>query len=121
MITCKSSDPCVFLCLVQNKLQVVLFLDLLFLLTPWQRVQFSVFLSDRRNVERGCSGHQTRLPTLTQLVLVLLTETVSSREEVPASLLVHLPHIGLLTRVLSLVLVDQVHEEEQVVGQVVLL
>lgn len=35
---------------------------------------------------------------LTQLVLVLLPETVSSREEVPASLLVHLPHIGLLQR-----------------------
>lgn len=33
---------------------------------------------------------------LAQLVLVLLTETVSSREEVPAPLLVHLPHIGLL-------------------------
>lgn len=35
---------------------------------------------------------------LTQLVLVLLPETVSSWEEVPASLLVHLPHIGLLQR-----------------------
>lgn len=35
-------------------------------------------------------------PPLTQLVLVLFTEAVSSREEVPASLLVHLPHEGLL-------------------------
>lgn len=34
--------------------------------------------------------------SLTQLVLILLTEAVSSREEVPASLLVHLPHEGLL-------------------------
>lgn len=33
---------------------------------------------------------------LSQLVLVLLPEAVSSREEVPASLLVQLPHVGLL-------------------------
>lgn len=34
--------------------------------------------------------------SLTQLVLVLFAETVSGGEEVPASLLVHLPHIGFL-------------------------
>lgn len=41
-------------------------------------------------------GRRVRPPSLTQLVLILLTEAVSSREEVPASLLVHLPHKGLL-------------------------
>lgn len=31
-----------------------------------------------------------------KLVLILLAETIASREEIPASLLVHLPHVGLL-------------------------
>lgn len=33
---------------------------------------------------------------LAQLVLILFAEAVSSREEIPASLLIHLPYIGLL-------------------------
>lgn len=33
---------------------------------------------------------------LGQLILILLSETVSSGEEVPAALLVHLPHVGFL-------------------------
>ena len=36
-------------------------------------------------------------------------------------LLVHVPYVGFLTGVVILILVDQVHEEEEVVGQVVLL
>jgi len=35
--------------------------------------------------------------------------------------LVHFPHIGLLASVVILILVDQVHEEEEIVGEVVLL
>lgn len=60
---------------------------------------FSLFL-DRRKVERGLWGAPGELapPPLAQLVLVLLTEAVSGREEVPASLLVHLPHEGFLER-----------------------
>lgn len=41
-------------------------------------------------------GEREAPPPLTQLVLILLTEAVSGREEVPASLLVHLPHVRLL-------------------------
>ena len=37
-----------------------------------------------------------RRPHLTQQVLILLAEAISSGVEVPASLLVHLPHEGLL-------------------------
>lgn len=44
----------------------------------------------------GGRGRLQRLPPLTQLVLILLTEAVSCGEEVPASLLVHLPHVWLL-------------------------
>lgn len=45
----------------------------------------------------GEGGGEAAPPSsLTQLVLVLFTEAVSGREEVPASLLVHLPHEGLL-------------------------
>ena len=57
----------------------------------------------------------------TELALVLLPETVAGREEVPAPLLVHVPHERLLPGVVALVLVDEVHQEEEVVGQVVLL
>ena len=39
----------------------------------------------------------------------------------PSPFLIHLPHIGLLASVIVLVLVDEVHEEEQIVGQIVLL
>merc|ERR1711997_1380389 len=54
-----------------------------------------------------------------QLGLVLFPEAVACREEVPAPPLVHVPHVGLLPRVVALVLVDEVHQEEQVVGEVV--
>merc|ERR1711997_423065 len=56
-----------------------------------------------------------------QLGLVLFPETVACRERVPAPPLVHVPHVGLLPRVVALVLVDEVHQEEQVVGEVVFL
>ena len=56
-----------------------------------------------------------------KLGLVLFPEAVASREEVPAPPLVHVPHVGLLPGVVALVLVDEVHQEEEVVGQVVLL
>jgi len=47
-----------------------------------------------------------------QFIFVLLSEAVTDREEVPASLLVHVPHVRLLTRVLRVRFVDQVHQEE---------
>ena len=43
---------------------------------------------------------------------MLLDEAVTNREEVPTALLVELPDIGLLTSVLCVWLVDQVHDEE---------
>lgn len=46
------------------------------------------------------------------LILVLLPETVANREEVPASLLVELPHVCLLTRVLGIRFIDKMHQEE---------
>ncbi len=57
---------------------------------------------------------------VSEFFLVLLPETVAQREEVEVPLLVQIPHIGLLSRVLRLVLVDQVHQEKHVVGEVVL-
>ena len=51
-------------------------------------------------------------PAPAELVFILLPEAVSGGEEVPAALLVHVPDVRLLSRVLSLVLVDQVHQEE---------
>lgn len=48
---------------------------------------------------------------------MLLDEAVPYREEVPAALLVELPHVGLLARVLCVRLVDQVHDEEPGQGQ----
>lgn len=66
-----------------------------------RKVQTSVFRSRgfvhfkmTMCVFSGCGGGATLL--LTQLVLVLLPETVSGGEEVPAPLLVHLPHVRLL-------------------------
>jgi hypothetical protein len=47
-----------------------------------------------------------------QFILILLAETVTNREEVPAPLLIHIPDVGFLTGVLSVWLVDQMHQEE---------
>lgn len=44
----------------------------------------------------GMDTSSEETSALPELVFVLLTETVSSREEVPAALLVHLPHVRLL-------------------------
>lgn len=49
-----------------------------------------------------------------ELLLVLFPEAVTDREEVPAPLLVHVPHVRLLASVFSLILIDQVHQEEPV-------
>lgn len=58
----------------------------------------------------GVAGiHQS---ALVSLVLVLFPEAVPDWEEVPAALLVELPHIRLLARVLSVGLVDQMHQEK---------
>lgn len=58
----------------------------------------------------GVAGiHQS---ALVSLVLVLFPEAVPDWEEVPAALLVELPHVRLLARVLGVGLVDQVHQEK---------
>lgn len=43
------------------------------------------------------SDARSQCRKLSELILILLPEAVSSREEVPASLLIHLPHVWLLT------------------------
>jgi hypothetical protein len=50
----------------------------------------------------------------TQFHFVLFAEAVSDWEEVPTTLLVHVPYIGLLTGVLRVRFVDQMHQEEPV-------
>ena len=56
-----------------------------------------------------------------ELGFVLLSETVANGEEIPAALLIELPDECLLTGELGLVLVDQMHQEEEIIGQIVLL
>lgn len=65
--------------------------DGFFCSTPWRQVK-SGETSQTGVLVRGLSA----VSPLTQLVLVLFTEAVSSGEEVPASLLEHLPDIRLL-------------------------
>lgn len=50
--------------------------------------------------------------TRNELVFVLLSEAIASGEKVPTSILVHVPDMGFLTRVLGLVFVDEIHQEE---------
>lgn len=58
----------------------------------------------------GVAGiHQS---ALVSLILVLFPEAVPDWEEVPAALLVELPHVRLLARVLGVGLVNQVHQEK---------
>lgn len=54
--------------------------------------------------------------SLSQLILILLPEAVTGREEVPASLLVHLPHVRLLSCMFCFIFIDEIHQEEHVVG-----
>lgn len=53
--------------------------------------------------------------TTTQLLFILFAETVTNWEEVPASLLIHVPNIGFLTCVFCIWLIDQMHQEEPAV------
>lgn len=52
-----------------------------------------------------CSG-QLATATAAQFVLILFPEAVTNREEVPASLLVHVPHVRFLTGVLRVRFID---------------
>jgi hypothetical protein len=48
----------------------------------------------------------------TAQLIGLFSKAIPNRKEVPASLLVHIPDIRLLTRVLCVVLIDQVHDKK---------
>jgi len=64
----------------------------------------------------------TRLaPSSSKFTLILFPEAVSSGEEVPTPFFIHVPDIGFLASIIILILVDQIHQEEQIVGQIMLL
>jgi len=48
------------------------------------------------------------------LLFRLFAETITNREEVPASLLVHVPNIRFLSRVLRVRFIDEMHDEEPI-------
>merc|ERR1712079_463891 len=56
-----------------------------------------------------------------QHIFILFPEAVAGWEEVPTSLLIAVPDVCFLAGVFRFILVDEVHQEEQVVGQIVLL
>lgn len=47
-----------------------------------------------------------------QFRFILFTEAISDREEVPTTLLVHVPYIGLLTSIFRVWFVNQMHQKE---------
>lgn len=55
---------------------------------------------------------QTLATTSTEFIFILFAEAVTDREEVPASLLIHIPHICFLTCILCIWFVDQMHQEK---------
>ena len=77
------------------------------------KLSIPIFLKTKQN------GSLSTLPR--QLCFILLSEAVSLREKVPGSTLVLVPHQRFLPRVVVRVLLNQVLDEEEVVGQVVLL
>lgn len=56
-----------------------------------------------------------------KFIFILFPETVTNWEEVPATLLVHVPNKRFLTSVFCVGFVDQMHQEEHVIGQIVFL
>lgn len=52
-----------------------------------------------------------------QFSFILLTEAVTNWEEVPTTLLVHIPNICFLTCVFCIWFVNQMHQEEPVIIQ----
>jgi len=54
------------------------------------------------------------LAAATSQFIILLSEAVTNREEVPAPLLIHVPYVRLLTGVLCVWFVDEMHQEEPV-------
>jgi hypothetical protein len=51
----------------------------------------------------------------------LFSKAVSHWEKVPASLLIHIPNVCLLTGIFRIGLIDQVHQEEHVICEIMLL
>jgi hypothetical protein len=54
------------------------------------------------------------LATTTSQFIILLPEAVTNREEVPTPLLIHIPYICLLTCILCVWFVDEMHKEKPV-------
>ena len=73
----------------------------------------------RSHTACGSSHQQGRSPSTCTEVCDFVLKNIHFQQALP--FLIHVPYIGLLPGVVALVLVDQVHQEEQVVGQVVLL
>jgi hypothetical protein len=57
------------------------------------------------------------LAAATSQFIILLSEAVANREEVPAPLLIHVPYICLLTSVFCVWFVDKMHQEEPVINR----
>ena len=80
----------------------------------------SSFLFVSVNLERNadCIHHHAAFSSLsflaTQFRFVLFAEAFTDREEIPASLLVHVPYVSFLTSVFRIRFVDQMHKEEPV-------
>lgn len=51
----------------------------------------------------------------------MFTETITDWEKVPAPLLIHIPYVRFLTSVFRVRFIDQMHQEEHVIGQIVFL
>ena len=63
----------------------------------------------RREIFNRASGLKKGVflaSTSAQLILILLSEAIASWKEVPASLLVHVPDVCLLTSILRLILIN---------------
>lgn len=73
--------------------------------------------------KKGCAVMRklTATAAAREFILILLTEAVTDWEEVPATLLIHVPDVRFLTGVLCVRFVNQMHKEEHVVRQIVLL
>merc|ERR1711915_920353 len=65
-------------------------------------------------------GGAALAPAPSKLALILLPEAISCWEKVPTPFLIHIPDICFLARVVIFVLVDEVHQEEEIVGEIVL-
>jgi hypothetical protein len=81
------------------------------LLDTMSRAATQCYLNSRELKANCCFVLATAATTTPPPPIILFPEAVTNKEEVPAPLSIHVPHIGLLACILCIRFVDEMHKK----------